>query len=228
MRISVLLGALVTLSVAHSAGMDADPEAQALRQRLEAFTVAGTALKDDFNTPAERRLTGPVTLQDGALSFPEDRSDALYLYYGVTLPRRARLALDFRVDLIPRDHNFMTLCEAGTAGNTKFMIRLGMDRRVTVQVLTRRENINLLGDPVALGKWHHLVWWYAPEGSVLSVDGVIHDYSTDYCTPYTVEVGEAFYLGDQPWWDAGGRKGIFYPLDNFVGLLDNVELVGLR
>ena len=228
MRVLLSLTAIMAACVIHAAGMDADPEAQALRQRFEAFTVVGTALKDDFDQPAERRITGPVTLENGALRFPEDRSDAMYLYYGPRLPRRARLSLDFRLDQMPKDFNFMTLCEAGTAGNTKFSVRLGMDRCVKIQVLTRRETLNLLGDPVELGKVHHLVWWYAPEGSLLIVDGVIQDYSTDYTTPYAVEGGEAFYLGDQPYWDPSSRKGIFYALDNFVGLLDNLELVGFK
>jgi hypothetical protein len=80
-----------------------------------------------------------------------------------------------------------------------------------VSILTKRESISLTGDPPALGQWHHLDWWYAPEGSVLAVDGVMHDSSTDGCVPDTVEVGEAFYLGDQPSWDPGSRKGVFYP-----------------
>jgi hypothetical protein len=229
MRMLLLPVAMIlTASWCHAAGMDADPEAKALRARFEGLAVTGAALKDDFDQQAERRITGPITLAGGALSFPEDRSEGIYVYYGPRLPRRARLSLDFRVDQMPRDYNFMTLCEAGTAGNTKFMVRLGIDRCVRIQVLTPRENLNLQSDPVELGKWHHLVWWYAPEGSMLLVDGMIADYSTDYSTPYAVEVGEAFYLGDQPWWDPGSQKGIFYPLDSFVGLLDNLEMVGLK
>jgi hypothetical protein len=231
-----LMVGLATL--AQAAGMDNDPEAKALRQRLATLAVAGVALKDDFSTAAERRLAGPVTMGPGvkaredpadkAACFPEDRSEALYVYYGLVLPRRARLSVDFRVDGLPREHSFMTICSAGTAGNTKFTIRLGLDRRVSVNVLTPREGLNLLSDPVALGRWHHLEWWYAPEGALLIVDGSIADYATDYGVPYAVQVGEAFYLGDQPWWDAGAQKGIFYPLDSFVGSLDNLELVGLR
>ncbi len=224
-------------SSAHAAGMDADPEARALRAHFQALTVAGVALKDDWNSDLQRRITGPVGVGPGAKaaedpadkasSFPEDRSDALYVYYGTTLPRRGRLSVDFRLDKLPRDHNFMTLCSAGTAGNTKFWVRLGLDRRISAMITTPRENLSLLGDPVAIGEWHHLEWRYAPEGSVLVIDGAIEDYSTDYSVPYAVEVGEAFYLGDQPWWDPGSRKGVFYPLDNFVGLLDNLELVSL-
>jgi hypothetical protein len=122
----------------------------------------------------------------------------------------------------------MTLCSVGTAGNTKLMVRLGLDRRVRVIVLTRREELQLQSDPVELGKPHRVEWWYAPEGGLLVVDGVVQDYSTDHCVPYAVEVGEAFWLGDQPWWDAGGRKGVFYPLDSFAGVIDKVELVRLK
>jgi hypothetical protein len=235
---TLLLSALGVAFAAGAGGMDQDPEARALRQRFETLSVAGATLKDNFDGQTERRVTGPVTMGPGvrsagnpadrAASFPEDRSDALYVYYGPVLPRRARLSVDFRVDKLPRDHGFMTLCSAGTAGNTKFYVRLGLDRRVTVCVLTRRENITLIGDPVELSRWHQLQWWYAPEGSLLTLDGVVQDYSTDYCVPYAVEAGEAFYLGDQPWWDAGSRQGIFYPLDSFVGLLDNLELVSLK
>lgn len=223
------MAALLLLLVAPllAAGMDQDPDAKALLSRLQALKAVLVAPADNFNSLAERRITGPVTIVDGAVVFPEDRSEALHLYYGTVLPQRGCLHLDFRLDRMPKDHNFMTLCEAGTPGNTKFMLRLGMDRRVSAYVLTKREQVRLTSDPVDLGKWHKLLWWYAPEGSVLQIDGVIEDYSTDPCTPYAVAVGEAFYLGDQPWWDAGGRKGVFYPLDNFVGLLDNLGLDAL-
>lgn len=235
-----LLGGLVlaTATWANAAGMDRDPEARALQQQLSALPVTRTVLQDDFNKAAQRRLTGPVTMGPGinaakdptdkAASFPAGRSPAVYIYYGVVLPQRARLSLDFRLDKLPPDYHFMTICSAGTAGNTKFTIRLGMDRRVSVHDLTRREQISLLSDPVALGQWHHLEWWYAPEGALLIIDGVIEDYSTDYCVPYTVGVGEAFYLGDQPWWNAAGHKGVFYPLDSFVGLIDNLQMVALK
>ncbi|MBU0609067.1 MAG: hypothetical protein KKI08_14370 [Armatimonadetes bacterium] len=216
-------------------GMNADPEAQALRARFRAMTVAGTALADDLNAPRERSITGPITLGrspggDGeAAVYPETRDNAIHIYYGVVLPRRGHLALDFLLPpQRPADHNFMTLVSAGTAGNTKFMLRVTGELRPFVSILTKRENIQLTGDPLVLGQWHHLDWWYAPEGSVLAMDDVIHDYSTDFCVPYAVEVGEAFWLGDQPWWDAGGRKGVFYPLDSFVGSLDNLCLESLK
>jgi len=234
LALSVVLAAAPS---AHTAGMDADPEARALQARFQTLALAGVALKDDWSSDLQRRITGPVSVGPGvkaaenpadkAACFPEDRSDAVYVYYGTTLPRRGRLSVDFRLDKLPRDHNFMTLCSAGTAGNTKFWVRLGLDRRVSVAIMTPRENLALLGGPVALSQWHHLEWWYAPEGSALVIDGVIHDYSTDYSAPYAVEAGEAFYLGDQPWWDPGSQKGVFYPLDSFVGLLDNLELVSL-
>ena len=216
-------------------GMNTDAEAQALLARFRAMAVAGTALADDFNAPRERRVTGPITLDPGregqgdAAVYPETRDNAIHVYYGVVLPRRGHLALDFLLPpKRPTDHNFMTLVSAGTPGNTKFMLRITGELRPFVSILTRRENIQLTGDPLALDQWHHLDWWYAPEGSVLTVDDVIHDYSTDFCVPYAVEVGEAFWLGDQPWWDAGGRKGVFYPLDSFVGSLDNLRLEGLK
>lgn len=216
-------------------GMNADPEAQALLARFRAMTVAGVALADDFNAPRERRITGPITLGPGregqgqAAVFPETRDDAIHIYYGVVLPRHAHLALDFLLPAQrPADHNFMTLVSAGTAGNTKLMLRLTGELRPFVSIMTKRENIQLTGEPLALGQWHHLDWWYGPEGSVLVVDEVTHDYSTDFCVPYAVGVGEAFWLGDQPWWDAGGRKGVFYPLDSFVGSLDNLCLESLK
>jgi len=215
-------------SVLPVASMDADPEAKALLAKLQAMKVSPAAPHDDFNSPGDRSLTGPVTVQEGVVCFPEDRSDALYIYYGAVLPKRGRLSLDFRVDRLPKDHHFMTLCEAGTGGNTKFTVRLGMDRRVTVAVVNGRENIQMLGEPVMLGKWHQLRWWYAPEGAVLQIDGVIQDYSTDYSVPYAVGAGDAFYLGDQPWWDGSGHRVVFYPLDNFVGYLDNLALDALQ
>jgi len=234
-RVIFLTGVLLTIGgMLGAAGFDQDPEALALRRRLESLPVVGVALKDDFNAPAERRLSGPIALlprdregqnaADQALLFPEENTAEMYVYYGIRLPRRAHLSLDFRVDTLPKDHHFLTMCSAGTAGNTKFMIRLGLDRRVRVHILTRREQINLESDPVALSCWHRLDWFYAPEGALLIVDGVIQDYSLDYSVPYAVETGEAFYLGDQPWWEAVSRKGVFYPLDNFVGRLDNLEV----
>ena len=211
---------------AHCAGMDDDPEVKALLARFNSMK-ASVVLQDDFNLPMDRRTQGPVKIENGSIFYPEDRSEAVYVYYSVVLPRRGCLSLDFRLDKMPKDHNFMTLCDAGTAGNTKFMVRLGMDRRVCVYITTRREQIRMISDPVESGKWHELKWLYAPEGSVLQIDGIIQDYSTDICTPYSVETGEAFYLGDQPWWDSSARKGIFYPYDSFVGQLDNLSLEGL-
>lgn len=235
MRVFFLLCVLGTMGgMLGAAGFDQDPEALSVRRRLESLPVVGMALKDDFNAPAERRLTGPISFipsardaqnpADQALLFPEERVAEMYVYYGIRLPRRAHLSLDFRLDALPKDHHFLTFGSAGTAGNTKFALRLGLDRRVRIYILTRREQINLESDPVALSRWHRLEWYYAPEGSLLIVDGVIQDYSLDFCVPYAVETGEAFYLGDQPWWDAFSRKGVFYPLDNFVGVLDNVEI----
>ncbi len=235
MRVIFLLGVFMTLGgMLGAAGFDQDPEALSLRRRLEALPVVGVALKDDFNAPAERRITGPISLipsareaqnvADQALLFPEERAAEMYVYYGIWLPRRAHLSLDFRLDALPKDHNFLTFCSAGTPGNTKFALRLGLDRRVRIHILTRREQINLESDPVELSRWHRLEWYYAPEGALLIVDGVIQDYSLDFCVPYAVETGEAFYLGDQPWWDAVSRKGVFYPQDNFVGMLDNLEI----
>lgn len=223
-------------AAAPAAGLDADAEAKALLQRFQSFATVGTPLADDFNQARERRLTGPVSLvpvpgeapANQALRFPEDRSEAVHAYYGAVLPRRGCLSLGFRTDALPANHTMLSLCNAGTAGNTKFTLRLGLDRIVRVHILTKREQLTLQSEPVALGRWHHVAWWYGPEGSVLTVDGVIEDYATDYAVPYAVEVGEAFWLGDQPWWDAAGRKGAFYALDSFVGLLDNLKLVGLK
>ena len=226
-RYAVLLMVLAA-GTAQAAGMEADPDARALLEAFKALSVAGPALADDFNNPAERRLTGPVTVKDGALQFPDGREEAVHVQYGVVLPRRGRLALDFRLDQMPKDHNFMTLCDTGTAGNTKFTLRLGLDRKIRLHVLTRRENLDLQSEPVPLGQWNTVEWFYGPEGSVLRVNGVIEDYSTDYSVPYSVETGDAFYLGDQPWWDAGGRRGIFYPHDSFVGQLDNLRLEKLQ
>lgn len=225
--ICCLVLALATTTL-RAAGFDQDAEARALRQWFSGLTIARTALKDDFDGPAERRLTGLLTVTEGALHYPEDRSAQVTAYYGVVLPRRGRLAVDFRVDQLPGDYSFMTICAAGTAGNTKFTVRLGLDRRVRIMSLTRREAINLESDPVALGQRHHLEWWWAPEGALLVVDGVLQDYATDCSVPYAVEGGEAFWLGDQPWWDPGGHQGVFYPLDSFVGILDNLELVALK
>ncbi len=233
----VLLG-LVGLSWLRGAGLDTDAEAQALLSRFRALPVAGVVFRDDFNRETTRRATGPVSFGPGlnaagdpadkAAAFPEDRTDALHLYYSGIIPRCGRVSLDFRVPaLLPVDHHFLTLLSAGTAGNTKFWLRVGLDGRVAVAVMARRETLTLTGEPLAAGQWHHLDWWFGAVGAVLVIDGVVHDYSTDFCLPYAVGEGEAFYLGDQPWWDAGGQKGVFYPLDNFVGWLDNVEWVSL-
>ena len=238
--VKLVLGAAVLTVVALAGGgAAADSEALAVLKRFQAMAPAGVTVHDDFNFDASRRITGPVGLGPGVKSatdpadkaalFPEDQSPALHIYYGSTIRRRGRLALDFKVqDPLPKDHSFMTLLSAGTPGNTKFWVRVGMDRRVSVGIMPRRESITLLGDPVTVGQWHHLDWWFAAEGSVLAVDGAIHDYSTDVCVPYAVEAGEASHLGAQPWWDAGGHKGIFYARDNFVGSIDNLELVGLK
>lgn len=127
-----LLALVAAVPSARAAGMDGDPEARALLQHFQALRAGGVALQDDFNRETARRLTGPLTLGPGvkapadpadkALCFAEDRSEALHAYYGVVLPRRGHLALDFRLATMPRDHNMMTICDAGTAGNTKFMI----------------------------------------------------------------------------------------------------------
>jgi hypothetical protein len=227
-RALLVLAALSATAGGWGAGFDQDREVQKLRAQFGGLTVVGPVLQDDFSTTADRRIAGPVTVADGVATYQEDRSEQLSIYYGVVVPKRGHLSVDFRLDRLPQDHNFMTLCSAGTAGNTKLMMRVGLDRRVRVIVLTRREEITLESDPVELGKMHRVEWWYAPEGGLLVVDGVVQDYSTDNCVPYAVEVGEAFWLGDQPWWDAGGRKGVFYPLDNFVGVVDGVELARLK
>lgn len=231
--LGVLLGWAAT--AAFGQGMNADPEARAMLERFKAMAVAGDVIADDFNTAAERRVTGPITFAPGrdgqgsAAVYPETRDDAIHIYYGATLPANGHLALDFLLPpKRPTDHNFMTLFSAGTPGNTKFMLRVTGELRPYANVLTKREGITLVGEPLALGQWHHLDWWYDNRGSVLVVDDVIQDYSTDCARPYAVGHGEAFYLGDQPWWDAGGHKGVFYPLDSFVGSLDNVRLQSLK
>ena len=209
---------------------DADPEAKALLEKFQAMKTLKGIPRDNFNNSADRQITGNVAVQNGVASFPEDRSDAIYIYYGCRMSERGCLSLDFRVDQLPKDHNFMTLCSVGSGGNIKFTVRLGLDMRVKITVTNQQyQNIQLLGEPVKLGKWHKVQWWYAPEGAVLEVDGEIHDYSTDNSTQYGAgKGGDAFYLGDQPWWDAGGRRDVFYPLDSFVGLIDNVSLDALQ
>jgi len=229
----LLLGGVATFG--HAQGMNADPEARAMLDRFKAMAVVGDALADDFNASAERRVTGPITFgpgregQGNAAIYPETRDDAIYIYYGAVIPTRGHVSLDFLLPpKRPTDHNFMTLLSAGTPGNTKFMLRVTGELRPYANVLTKREGITLVGEPLALGQWHHLDWWFDNIGAVLVVDDVIQDYSTDPCVPYAVGVGEAFYLGDQPWWDPGSRKGVFYPLDSFVGSLDNLRMQSLK
>jgi hypothetical protein len=233
-----VLAAIVPPRVA-GGDLNADSEAQALLRRFQALHTAGVTLADDFNRDRERQTQGAVTFAprpaaladsaDRAVTFPEDRTAATYICYGGVIPSLGRLSMDFRPsEPMPRDYGFLTLLSAGTAGNLKFCIRLGLDRRITILVVTRRETLRLLGEPVATDQWHHLDWWFGQPGGVLVLDGVIQDYSTDVCLPYAVGEGEAFYLGDQPVWDAVGRQGVFYPLDSFVGCLDNLELVCLQ
>jgi hypothetical protein len=218
--------------------MDADPEARALTACFQGMPAEPKpVLQDTFDGAAGGRVTGPVTLGPGrsaelaatdqAALFPEDRSEALYIYYGPFVPRRGRISLDLRVEALPKDHHFMTLFSIGTGGNTCVLARFRLDRRLLVHLLTPAETVQLVSEPLALAAWHHLELAYAPEGALLRLDGVTHDYSTDYGTPYACDLSNAFYLGDQPWWDAGGRKAVFYPLDSFVGRLDNLQITRL-
>jgi len=201
------------------ASMDEDPEAQALRKRFEEMKITGTYLDDRLDGKTTGPITGPIAFgpgvqapgepDDQAAQFPEDRVEAQYIYYGPWVPRRGHLSLDFRLDERPRDYHFLTLFSIGTGGNTCMTMRLGLDRVVTATSLTKREPVTVFSDPVTLGKWHHVDYWYGPEGSLLLVDGAIEDYSTDWSVPYAHNDSNAFYLGDQPWWDGSSRKAVF-------------------
>lgn len=234
--LALALAALWTLP-ASLADMEGDPEAVALRQALDAMRADGVYLDDSFDGEAKGRLTGPVTFAPGrqaeanatdrAALFPDERVAELFVYYGAHLPERGELSVDFRIDALPGEHNFMTLCSMGTAGNTCLTVRAYLDRTIRATLWTRRENITLVSGPFSLGDWHHLSLRYGPEGSLLALNGTIHDFSLDYSAPYAHGHSTAFYLGDQPWWDPANRTGVFYPLDSFAGRIDNLKLCRL-
>jgi len=218
--------------------MAADAEAIALTGVLDGLPLeAPPLLRDPLDGATAGQVTGNLTYGPGrtgeaaagdqALQFPEDRSEALHVRYGPFVPRRGRIGLDFRVEALPKDHHFLTLFSIGTGGNTCMTARLRLDGRVVVAILTPVEPVSLLSDPLALGAWHRFELTYAPEGALLRLDGAVHDYATDYAAPYACDLGNAFYLGDQAWWDAGARKAVFYALDGFVGRLDNLEILRL-
>lgn len=238
-RTVVLICALAAgCPAAPGADMDANPEARALLRQFREMAVAGTSLEDRFEPGPKGTAVGPVGTAPGrnaeanpadrAAAFPENREEAQYLYYSPHIPLRGRFELDFRVDNFPGDHNFMTLFSIGTGGNTCLTVRYYSDHTVHATSLTKREYLKLESDPLAPGVWHRLEYWYAPEGCMLLIDGAIHDYSAEYSSPYATEIANAFYLGDQPWWDPAGRKAVWYPLDNFVGLLDNLTLTRVQ
>ena len=223
------------LSVSLGAGMADDPEAKALLARFQALREVGKCLDDALDGKTSGAITGPVGFGPGvnaeknpadqAALFPEGRVEAVYIRYGPLLPQRGRFECDLRTDQLPADYNMLSIASIGTAGNTKLMLRLNLDRRLSATVLTKRESVVLTSDPVSLGQWHQDQYWYGPEGAVLTVDGVIADYSTDWSAPYAFGHYDAFYLGDQPWWEG---KPAFYALDSFVGRLDNVRLTALE
>lgn len=229
---------LTTLCGPLCAGMDDDPEAGELLTVFSRMSPTATYLDDTFDKPKERKITGPIGFGPGrgaeddpadkALLFPDERIPETHVYYGPYVPMRGVFCLDFRLDTLPRDNNFMALFSIGTPGNTCFTVRLYLDRTVRATLWTKRERVTTLSDPVELGQWHALRLYYGPEGSLLQIDGAIEDYSTDYSVPYAHNNSNAFYLGDQPWWDGNKRKGIFYPLDGFVGRLDNLRLERLE
>ncbi len=107
-------------------------------------------------------------------------------------------------------------------------VKVRMDCVVDGYILTERDYVSLFSDPVSLGEWHHLEWWYGPEGSVLVLDGRIQDYSTDWSVSYAYNNSTAFYLGDMPHWHTQHPKGYFSPGDNFIGLIDNLQLIRLE
>ena len=236
-RTIAIVACCLGLVLPAGANMEKDPEAKALLARFQGMRDSGRSLDDPLDGKSAGKATGPVGFGPGARAdksatdqaalFPENRVEAQYLYYGPHVAARGRISLEFRLDALPKDAHFMTLFSIGTGGNTCMTMRLGMDRVVTAMVLTRREGVTLFSDPVARGKWHRLEYWYGPEGAALVLDGSIEDYSTDYAAPYAHDISNAFYLGDQPWWDAGGHKAIFYPLDSFAGRIDNLQFVRL-
>ena len=218
-----------------TASMDNDPEARALLKVFRSMEVTQTYLDDNFDDESvDRKITGPLTFTPGrsseknavdkAITFPDQRLPEQYVYYGPYVPIRGKFSLHFRTDALPTDHNFMTLFSTGTAGNTCMTVRLYLDMSVKATVWTKRERVTTFTDAVAMDKWHHLEFYYGPEGSLMTIDGAIEDYSTDWSVPYAHNRSNAFYLGDQPWWDANKKAGVFYPKDGFVGRIDNLRL----
>jgi hypothetical protein len=235
---AVLGIALAATARGQATTLAADAEATALAAWLDGLPrEAAPLLRDTLDGATAGRITGPIAYGPGrsageapgdqAALFPEDRSEALFVYYGPFVPRRGRIALDLRIEALPKDHHFMTLFSIGTGGNTCMTARLRLDGRVAVAILTPAETVSLVSEPQPLAAWHRFELTYAPEGALLRLDGVIQDFATDYSTPYACELSNAFYLGDQPWWDPGGRKAVFYALDSFVGRIDNLEVMRL-
>lgn len=217
-------------------GMESDPEAKALQKRFQTETTAVPVLQDALNGSPAGEIHGPITFgpgvgsekdkNDQAAVFEDNRKTENFILYSARAPVRGRFQVDFRVDTLPNDHSRMTIFSMGTPGNTCLYALLRLDRRIQAMVVTRRETIRLVSDPVDLKKWHHMEFWFGPEGALLVVDGIIHDYSLDSSSSYSAGHGTHFYLGDQPWHSQG--KGVFYRGDSFVGRLDNVCLEQLR
>ena len=127
--------------------MDADPEARALLQTFHNTKETGVYLDDSLDGVTTGTPTGPIGFgpglehdqnprthrvrEDRAALFPEDRTEAIYLYYGPYVPRRGHFQADFRLDKLPRDHTMMTLFSIGTGGNTCMYLRVGLDLRVS-------------------------------------------------------------------------------------------------
>ncbi len=229
---------LLAPGIALRADMNSDPQARQLLSAFEAMQQTSTYLDDDFNTATKGTITGPVSFgpgrnsdqgkEDRAALFPQTKETAVYIYYGAYHPLRGAFSLDFKVTAIPPQTWRLVLLEIGTAGNTTMLLAVGPDGAVHADIVTRRGTVELFSDPVAVNEWHHLQWYYGPEGSVLAIDGLIQDYSIDCCVPWNYDCSNAFYLGDRPYWDVGRHKGYFSAGDNFVGLVDNLKLVRLE
>lgn len=246
-RYSVVTGISLVFAFARSpvviaaSGMDGDAEAQALLAAFRSTQVSHVHLQDTFDKGARaKKIVGPVTPCDGrelrkqkidrALSFAVTEETEVYALYSLYVPVRGRASLDFRIKKIPHGYRRMTLFSVGTPGNTELVLRVmwpTADGPILIgSTITKRETVRLTSDPIELGPWHRVEWWYDPEGSVLLLDGVIHDFSTDWCVPWAAGRSSVLYLGDQPWWSRG--KPVFYRGDGFAGELDNLKVVGIE
>lgn len=225
---------------APASGMDGDAEARALLARFRRGPVSRPLLRKTFDHGLEaKKVAGPVAVAvrgegkqhptDRAASFAASQEPETYALYSLHVPDRGKASLDFRINGIPPNHNRMTVFSVGTPGNTQLVAKLVWPTAagpvMTASIVTRRETVRLTSDPIALGPWHRVDWWFGPEGSVLLLDGVIHDFSTDWCVPWAAGQSSVLYLGDQPWWSQG--KPAFYRDDGFVGQIDNLQVVGV-